>query len=488
MITRFVKDVVGNIIFTLFCWIFPRRVPALRANPAHVSAALATALGAVAAMDIITQWPVDQFEIWGLSAAMSWLFVVIAALVFGLIITRRAQLIAPALVITGNGLALGLLLRWGLISACQGCFNWNHWSGWASYGTLVLIPVGFGLWHLFGSGWRSLARFVPVACIMLVAVAGNSFLLPHYPMFQRDYSEADGDTSYSRVDIEKLYYAQARMMAAQTETLRTHTPGQTDIYALSLGGYAEQMVFLREAEAVAGILQSNYDAKGQTITLVNSRVRPFQHPLANLPNISDALGAMAARMDVDEDIAFVFLTSHGSKEEFSLSFYEAGINQLTPDGLAAAIEAAGLRYVVILLSACHSGSFVDALRHEDRLIMTASASDRNSFGCSNENEWTWWGRAYFHEALGETLDFRDAFERASTYVAAWEQESGNTPSHPQIALGDGMNRKLDHLFSDPETASRFSIAHRQSLATRIGTTLERFAKRNGVEAGGEGTH
>ena len=63
------------------------------------------------------------------------------------------------------------------------------------------------------------------------------------------------------------------------------------------------------------------------------------------------------------------------------------------------LDDAGIRNRVIVVSSCYSGTFVDALRDDDTLVMTASAKDRNSFGCSNEADFTYFGKAYFDEAL-----------------------------------------------------------------------------------------
>jgi hypothetical protein len=65
--------------------------------------------------------------------------------------------------------------------------------------------------------------------------------------------------------------------------------------------------------------------------------------------------------------------------------------------------------------------------------MTAARADRVSFGCSEEAEFTYFGRALFAEALQATDDLQEAFDLASRAVAKREQEDDFPASEPQIS-------------------------------------------------------
>jgi hypothetical protein len=75
-------------------------------------------------------------------------------------------------------------------------------------------------------------------------------------------------------------------------------------------------------------------------------------------------------------------------------------------------------------------------------VISASAVDKNSFGCSNEADWTYFGKAYFDEALRKTHSFVDAFEAAKPVIAEREKTEGYVASEPQIALGESIKPKL----------------------------------------------
>jgi len=185
-------------------------------------------------------------------------------------------------------------------------------------------------------------------------------------------------------------------------------------------------------------------------------------PLLNRTNLSEGLAALADKMDPEEDIAVMFLTSHGSPNRISTAFSGLTYNDLTPSETAAALDASGIQNAIIIISACYSGSFIDELKAPTRLILTASAADRNSFGCDDSNQFTDWGAAFIEKALTQTFDFVEAAEMATKTIAAREAELDVTSSLPQVEDGGGLDEVLDTLTTRLATQSR-----RQALAPKL---------------------
>ena len=164
-------------------------------------------------------------------------------------------------------------------------------------------------------------------------------------------------------------------------------------------------------------------------------------------------------MDRDEDVLFLFLTSHGSHDQkFSMQFHPLQLADLTPIDVRRMLDDAGIRYRVVVVSACYSGGFVESLKDDDTLIVTASAPDRNSFGCSNEADFTYFGKAYFDEALRSTDSFIEAFDIAVPRIAAREKQEGYDPSNPQISVGANIAAKLDRLRRDVQAEGAATAA------------------------------
>jgi hypothetical protein len=84
------------------------------------------------------------------------------------------------------------------------------------------------------------------------------------------------------------------------------------------------------------------------------------------------------------DGCLIYFTSHGNGEGIVF-----GGQILSPAVMTQLVEGAcGARPTVVFISACFSGVFVPALAAPNRMVMTAARSDRSSFGCAEEDEFT----------------------------------------------------------------------------------------------------
>jgi len=99
------------------------------------------------------------------------------------------------------------------------------------------------------------------------------------------------------------------------------------------------------------------------------------------------------------------------------------------------LNASGARYRVVIISACYSGVFARALAGPRTLVITAAAPDRPSFGCEDGATWTYFGDAFFNQALRSSRNLAEAYCRARDIVTRRERNEGFEPSRPQIAGG-----------------------------------------------------
>jgi hypothetical protein len=120
-------------------------------------------------------------------------------------------------------------------------------------------------------------------------------------------------------------------------------------------------------------------------------------------------------------LLFMFLTSHSSKEhEFSLTQNKMQLRDLTNKTLGEMVKKSGTRHKVIVISACYGGGFIDNVKDDTTLVITAARHDRQSFGCADENDFTYFGRAFFKESLPKSRSFHDAFRSAEKLIKDWE--------------------------------------------------------------------
>ncbi|MFL9814341.1 caspase family protein [Stutzerimonas sp. VN223-3] len=227
---------------------------------------------------------------------------------------------------------------------------------------------------------------------------------------------------------------QGQLLAEALDAVPVSTPA-AELYSLTFAGDGQQSVFLREAGYVDKLLAERFAAYGQ-ISLVNHRDHLADRPLATRENLSRAIQKLAERSG-PEDLIFIYLTSHGSADhQLALTQPRLALEDLPAADLAALMQPLAGRNKVIVISACYSGGFIEPLKSPNTLVMTAARADRVSFGCSEESDFTYFGRALFAEALQETNDIVQAFTLAQARVAEREQADHYQASEPQLWAPD----------------------------------------------------
>lgn len=289
---------------------------------------------------------------------------------------------------------------------------------------------------------RALALFKGVAGIATVYFAFQTTVsvLPE-PWYSND---GDEESMEEWTAAERVLFAQPDLVDAAVEQLSAGTAGTTEAYFVGFAGFGEQGVFGKEIRFANDAIGRRIDMDGRSLQLVNSpEPRDETTPLATTSGLTRSLAGIARKMNVDEDVLFLFLTSHGSEDaELSVSQGFLPLNNLDGPTLRAALDGSGIRWRVIMISACHAGSFIPSLSDEHTLIITAAHADKSSFGCSDERDLTYFGEAFLRDALPASSDLLDAFERAKQLVTARERKEGRTPSEPQLFVGAQMKSKL----------------------------------------------
>ena len=246
-------------------------------------------------------------------------------------------------------------------------------------------------------------------------------------------------------DAEQLMFDQARLLQSAIDALHPRSPGRTNLYVVAFAGDGSENVFRNEVEYAGRLFARRFDAEGHVLMLENNPASIDERPLATLTNLRLALAAIAERMDASEDILLVYLTSHGSSDhELHVALDPLPLNQIAPEDLADALQTTpSMRWKVLVVNACYSGGFIDALRDDSTMVITAARSDRTSFGCGSESEITYFGKAFLAEALNQTTSFADAFAMAKDAVAEWEvRDHEELQSEPQIASSRSIEAKL----------------------------------------------
>lgn len=319
-------------------------------------------------------------------------------------------------------------------------FQWALFLG--LWGWMVAVALRLS-WH-FGVGRQRLAALA----VGLVGLFTLQTWQNPGSAWYADESESAADDTPRLVLSQETFEQQQQVWAQSVEALAPQRPGVVDVYGLVFAPYAHEDVFLRETTMVKGVLGERFDAEGRVLHLANHATTAAALPWATPLNLQRAVQALAARMDRDEDVLVVYLTSHGASNfRLSAAHHPLSVDDLTPAELRRALDDAGIRHRVLAVSACYSGGWVAPLASDTTLVMTAADPEHTSYGCGRKSELTFFGRALFDEQLRKTHSFEAAFAAAVPLIKQREIDAGKDDgfSNPQISVGTGIRPVLQAL-------------------------------------------
>lgn len=295
-----------------------------------------------------------------------------------------------------------------------------------------------------GEVWKRMG--LGVAGVVLLVLP--SLWMPLGLLWMPRYDERSGYAtgSFHTLAAESSFYAQHGALERALAALEPERPGVADIYLLTAGLYAGEDVFMKEGKMIASLFAERFDAAGRTVMLLNNPKTVQEYPVASVTSIREALAHLGSVMNTNEDVLVLYVSSHGSdNHELVVDFRPLRFSPVTPQSLKSALDDSGIRWKIVVVSACYSGGFVDALKDEHTMVVTASSADRQSFGCGSASDATYLAQALFGEALRKTYSFEAAVEDARGLIERWERERDQKASQPQVYIGAGIRPKLTEL-------------------------------------------
>jgi hypothetical protein len=209
-------------------------------------------------------------------------------------------------------------------------------------------------------------------------------------------------------------------------------------FVVTIGAGGSQQLFGREARTARTVLGRAFGAGQRSILLANDEASLYRVPLASSTNLDSVLTGLTRKLDPSRDLVVVYLTSHGSRDaELSTNLPDySDLRSIGAARLARALERAGIRRRVIIVSACYSGSWIKPLASDDTIVITAARADRTSFGCSDDRQLTYFGEALLKGPLAKGASLAESFAAARKTVAGWE--GSDQHSEPQAFVGRNM--------------------------------------------------
>lgn len=158
-------------------------------------------------------------------------------------------------------------------------------------------------------------------------------------------------------------------------------------------------------------------------------------PVANPSSrVATAVNVSSALRSAGGEACLAFITSHGDESGFVL---RSARGVVSPSALGSALDAGcGARPTVVVVSACHSGVFLTpAMRQPNRVVLTAAAADRSSFGCGSGDQYTYYDQCLLQQFDGAST-WRELAAATRSCVERLERQMGmRQASQPQFFVG-----------------------------------------------------
>jgi hypothetical protein len=317
---------------------------------------------------------------------------------------------------------------------------------------------------------RAAYGMVRVRAVLLAAalILAAPFVLDSFGLDTRLWLVDDAAQQTQDDDVatsEGLLYDQPARIQAAVERVAPTVPGKPHLFFVGFAGVGEQAVFKREALYAEQVFADKFGTADRSVELINDDNDRDTYPLASVSGLDQTVKLIADRMDVDQDVLVLMLTSHGAQDGLAVSNGSLPLAQLGPADLQEILDDARIKWRVIIVSACYSGVFLDELKSDTTLVITAADSEHSSFGCDDSRDLTWFGEAFLKDALPKASSFEVAFRTASTLIQQREAAEHQIHSNPQLSMGALIRQKL----ADLPSGAPASVVPGSGTRTALGT-------------------
>lgn len=220
--------------------------------------------------------------------------------------------------------------------------------------------------------------------------------------------------------------------------LQPPAPDARTLYFLGFASHDESPAFMGDT-ALAAQRMRELTPEARLIQLANPPAGQAPAvPLATTANLARSLEDLGTVLS-QKDVVVILVSTHGAPGRLAVQVGGEEQAALSGRRLQRLLAPLGTTPTVLILSACYSGSLLPALRAPNRLILTAAAANRASFGCGTDDTNTFFIDELLRNGFSDRENLLQAFERTRVQVAEREKRMNLTPpSQPQLYIGSAM--------------------------------------------------
>ena len=427
------RNLIAGTRLSLF---MPVRREEFRVSPGHYAMLVGTSLVAWLVGGLVRNGLPGEFNVGALVMGLGQLpLVLLACLLAASLLGDVALLLVFAVLITSTDPVFELVsIVLSRASSLESVADYGSLinEAYAAWGAIVLLRAQ----HV-AAGWRGL-RSIGAALLFLGLLAVFLFWFPRADLWTPLAEPSEEPAGLMR---EQVFHLQGGLLEDQIAELEPERPGLADLYFLGLATDASQDGYVNELGALRGVLEQRFDTADRTLVLANHAATLTQLPIASATNLAGALGELGDVINPEEDVVMLFLAGRATPTlELEFSMPPLVLDPINPTVLARLLADSGIKWRIIVVSACYSGGFIEPLRDDNSLIITSAATGEGGESCQAGAEASGFGRQ-FVQALGRTRSLTEAYSMTSGALSG--KPGGD--SGPQMHLGAAMKQKLEGL-------------------------------------------
>jgi len=287
-------------------------------------------------------------------------------------------------------------------------------ASWLTY----VIPAWFvamivrSTWVAFeGEGRRRLAAAILAGAVLATPtwLAPNFF--PSMPWWQDEAGPSNEAGASSRPNSELVQAAQQQLLDNALDDLADERPGLTDLYFVGFAADAREPALHADVLRAQQVMDERWDTRGRSIVLANDPQSLLDTPFATVTHLRETLREIGGTIDPDTDVVMIYIAGRGGAAGVDVVHPPLDLLTLSPATLRALLDDAGIKWRIIVVSACRSDRFREVLADESTVVLTATAGE--DAGCAIGGEGTALGDALFGHGLAEHDAFADGLAAAT---------------------------------------------------------------------------
>lgn len=219
------------------------------------------------------------------------------------------------------------------------------------------------------------------------------------------------------------------LLGALLGTTAAHADIRWHVVLAAVGN--EQNVFDNFVNDFANLLKDRNDIASLTELHASTSERWTSSGLQALDS------SLTALKPQEGEGCFIYLTGHGTPDGLALSADFPTV-YVRPTRMDTMLSSCAGKPTVLVVSACFSGIYArPGVTRAERIVMTASAPDLTSFGCSNNLQYTFFDQCFI-DAWPRHANWGSLADDINKCVRATETRSATPASKPQFVFGPGL--------------------------------------------------